>query len=106
MTHGEKGTTAILIESGEVEVLIDKDEQIIPIATIGKGNLIGEIGLVTNETRTASIMAKTPTSCIAFDRENFMDMMTRKPNLMLDMFKVFSKRLKASNNELTKLQKS
>ena len=91
MTHGEKGTTAILIESGEVEVLIDKDEQIIPIATIGKGNLIGEVGLVTNERRTASIMAKTPTSCIAFDRENFLEIMTRKPNLMLDMFKVFSK---------------
>ena len=106
MTHGEKGTTAILIESGEVEVLIDKDEQIIPIATIGKGNLIGEVGLVTNERRTASIMAKTPTSCIAFDRENFLEIMTRKPNLMLDMFKVFSKRLQASNKELAKLRKS
>ena len=106
MTHGEKGTTAILIESGEVEVLIDKDDQIIPIATIGKGNLIGEIGLVTNERRTASIMARTPTSCIAFDRESFLEMMTRKPNLMLDMFKVFSKRLQASNKELAKLRKS
>ena len=106
MTHGEKGTTAILIESGEVEVLIDKDDQIIPIARIGKGNLIGEIGLVTNERRTASIMARTPTSCIAFDRESFLEMMSRKPNLMLDMFKVFSKRLQASNNELAKLRKS
>ena len=105
MTHGEKGTTAILIESGEVEILIDKDEVVIPIATIGKGNLIGEIGLVTNERRTASIMARTPTACIAFDRENFLDMMTKKPNLMLDMFKIFSKRLQASNRELAQLKK-
>ena len=105
MTHGEKGTTAILIESGEVEILIDKDEIVIPIATIGKGNLIGEIGLVTNERRTASIMARTPTACIAFDRENFLNMMSKKPNLMLDMFKIFSKRLQASNRELAQLKK-
>ena len=105
MTRGEKGTTAILIESGEVEVLIDKDDHVIPIATIGKGHLIGEIGLVTNERRTASIMAKVPTSCIAFDRENFLAMMSQKPNLMLDMFKIFSKRLQASNKELAQLKK-
>lgn len=101
----EKGSTAYLIESGEVEVLIRQGENIIPVANIGEGNLIGEIAMVTSEVRTASIMAKQVTSCIAFDREDFLNVMYEHPNRVLDIFKIFSKRLNTSNKKVAELSK-
>jgi CRP-like cAMP-binding protein len=105
MTQGEKGATALLVESGALEVLLFKDENVIPVASIGVGNLVGEIGLVTNEKRTASMMARTQTSCIAFDREFFLGVMRQQPNKMVDMFKIFSKRIRSTNEDLAKLKK-
>ncbi|MDA8793125.1 cyclic nucleotide-binding domain-containing protein [Bacteriovoracaceae bacterium] len=103
VVQGEKGSTAYLIESGEVEVLITKDDDIFPVATIGSGHLVGEVAMVTSEVRTASIMAKTTTCCIAFDRDDFMNIMYDHPHRVLDIFKIFSKRLNESNSKIAAL---
>mgnify|MGYP001170278277 FL=1 len=105
MTQGEKGATALLVESGELEVLIFKDDNIIPVKSVQEGNLVGEIGLVTNEQRTASAMARKQTACVAFDREFFLGVMRKQPNKMVDMFKIFSKRIRSTNEELARLKK-
>jgi len=105
MTQGEKGATALLVESGELEVLIMKDDNVIPVKSIGEGHLVGEIGLVTNEQRTASTMARKQTACVAFDREFFLGVMRQKPNKIVDMFKIFSKRIRSTNEELARLKK-
>ena len=51
-----------------------------------EGHLVGEIGLVTNEKRTAKAMLRKQTACRAFDRE-FLGVMRQQPNKMVDMFK-------------------
>jgi CRP-like cAMP-binding protein len=103
VAQGEKGSTAYLIEDGEVEVLIKGKDQLIPISTIGRGQLIGEIAMVTNEPRTASVISKTVTSCIAFDRSEFMRLLYSQPHRSLDIFKIFSKRLSESNRRLAEV---
>lgn len=100
VVEGERGNTAYVIEEGEVEVVLNRDDQVIPISTITKGHLIGEVAMVTNEPRTASLLAKIPTACIAFDREDFMRLMYAQPHRSLDIFKIFSKRLSESNQRL------
>ncbi len=103
--QGERGTTAFLLESGEVEVLIQGGENLIPVSTIKAGQMIGEVAMVTNEPRTASLIAKTMLSCIAFDRADFVKMMYEQPHKSIDMFKIFSKRLTESNRRIAELQK-
>lgn len=105
VVQGEKGASAYLIEGGTVEVLIQTDDGILPVSEIGPGNLIGEIAMVTSEVRTASIMAKTVTTCIAFDRDDFMNIMYENPNKAMDIFKIFSKRLSASNKKIAELSR-
>jgi CRP-like cAMP-binding protein len=100
VVQGEKGSTAYLIEEGEVEVVIRNNENLIPVSTIGKGHMIGEVAMVTNEPRTASLIAKQTTSCISFDRTEFLRLMYNQPQRSLDVFKIFSKRLTESNRRL------
>ena len=104
VVEGEKGSTAYLIEEGEVEVLIQKNEGLIPISTIKQGHMIGEVAMVTNEVRTASLVAKTPTCCISFDRREFMKLMYQQPHRSMDIFKIFSKRLSESNRRLAEIK--
>jgi len=105
VVQGEKGSTAYLIEDGEVEVVVQTPHEILPISTIGPGNLIGEVAMVTNEPRTASLIAKTSTSCISFDRIDFMKLMYSEPHRSMDIFKIFSKRLQESNRKIAEIQR-
>lgn len=105
VVEGERGSTAYLIEEGEVEVIIRKGEDLVPISTIKEGHMIGEVAMVTNEPRTASLIAKTTTSCISFDRTEFMKLMYSQPHRSLDVFKIFSKRLSDSNRRLAEMNR-
>lgn len=100
VVEGEHGNTAYVIEEGEVEVVLSRNDQVIPISKITKGHLIGEVAMITDEPRTASLLAMSPTACIAFDREDFMRLMYAEPHRSLDVFKIFSKRLSESNQRL------
>lgn len=105
VVEGERGSTSYLIEEGEVEVLIRSGDGLMSVSTIQPGQMIGEVAMVTNEPRTASLVAKVPTTCLSFDRADFMKLMYDQPHRSLDMFKIFSKRLSESNRKLAELKK-
>lgn len=106
LLEGEKGTSAYLIESGEVEILTIKNDKVISLGFLREGSLIGEIAMATGETRTASIIATSITSCMAFDRSEFVKNMYENPSKSLDILKIFSKRLKTSNQRIAAIQPS
>lgn len=65
-TQGDNAYEFFVIESGEADVL--RDGEI--IATVGPGEVVGEIGLLVTGTRTASIVATSDMTLIAmFSRE-------------------------------------
>ncbi len=104
--EGEKGTSAFIVESGEVEVIKLTEDSYVSIVRLGTGSLLGEMGLVTNDERTASIIAVSPCSCVAFDRSNFLSVMYKHPTRMHDMFQIIARRLTDTTKALAKLQSS
>lgn len=104
--EGEKGTSAYLVETGEVEIVTIKNEQIVSLGILGEGSLIGEVAMATGARRTASIVAKTMTSCMAFDRSAFVKNMYENPSKSLDVLKIFSKRLNTANQRIASSQRS
>jgi CRP-like cAMP-binding protein/Zn-dependent protease len=67
VTQGEKGDVFYAIGSGQVEVLQDGERT----ATIGPGGYFGEIALLGNVPRTATVLARTPARLFRLDREGF-----------------------------------
>ena len=64
--QGDNAYEFFVIESGEAEVRRDGEV----IATVGPGEVVGEIGLLVTGTRTASIVATSDMTLIAmFSRE-------------------------------------
>jgi CRP/FNR family transcriptional regulator, cyclic AMP receptor protein len=64
-----------VITDGSVEVRQDRH----PIATLGPGDCFGEIGLLEDTQRTATIETLTPVSALVMDARGFSSMMSASP---------------------------
>ncbi len=63
--EGESGECAYIIETGVVEVSVQKDARKLVIATLGEGDLLGEMAIIDKLPRTATALALEDTRVIA-----------------------------------------
>jgi hypothetical protein len=75
ITQGQLGDRFYIIASGEVQVDVDGA----PVRTIGAGGSFGEIALLRQIPRTASVTAVTPVELLALDRHHFVETVTGQP---------------------------
>ena len=70
--EGDEGTHALIIQSGEVEIVVnaDQDEQAV-LATIGPGGILGEMALLDQSSRMATARATTGGSSIVVSNQVF-----------------------------------
>jgi MFS family permease len=68
MHEGERGDAYLLIEEGTVDVSVEGS----PLATCGPGEGVGEIALLRDMPRTATVVARTPVRAYAFGSTAFL----------------------------------
>jgi CRP-like cAMP-binding protein len=73
--QGDNAYEFFVIEAGEAEVR--KDGQF--IRTVGRGDVVGEIGLLVTGARTASVVATTPMTLVAIFSRDFKQIERRMP---------------------------
>ncbi len=73
MRQGEDGDCAYIIEKGRVEILIEKSNGTIQrVGTRGAGTIIGEMAVVDNEPRIATIKAMEDCALLEITKEDFV----------------------------------
>jgi len=78
MQEGEIGDTFYLIRSGSVALTVSGPSgETVFSATLGEGEFVGEVALLTGRPRTATILAKGPVELMELSRSNF-DLLTEK----------------------------
>ena len=88
---GMPGAGLFVIESGEVEVdLVSRQ------VTLGPGEFIGELALLTDSAHTGRATAKTPVVAIALGRDEFSELLNSEPSMALSMLTVLARRLVAA----------
>jgi CRP-like cAMP-binding protein len=86
MRQGEVGDRFYVIVSGRVEVLVAPPgaAQGAPgerVATLGEGQYVGEIALLLDVPRTATVRAREPVNALSLGRREFRDLLGRYLNL-------------------------
>jgi CRP-like cAMP-binding protein len=74
--QGEVGETFFVIESGRVEVLVSHDGEERVVVERGAGEYVGEIALLLDMPRTASVRTLEPTCLLALHKDDFDRLVT------------------------------
>jgi CRP-like cAMP-binding protein len=87
--EGEFGNEFIIILEGEAEVKVGDSV----VATRGPGDYFGEIALVANRPRTATVTAVTPMKVEVIGRREFQTMLHDNPGIATELLGVTADRL-------------
>lgn len=101
INQGDMGTNGYVIHQGQVEVFLSHEGKNTSLAILGPGEVIGEMGVLFNEHRSASVRALTDCDLIVLDREGIMQNLDMAAPSIRAMLKIFSERLRRTNKRVT-----
>jgi CRP-like cAMP-binding protein len=87
--EGAIGQEFFVIMEGEVEVTRDGK----PIATSGSGQFVGEIALVEDVRRTATVTTKTPLRFFVMTRQSFLHLLDENPAVERKILRALAQRV-------------
>lgn len=86
--RGQNGTTMFIIASGSVSVRLHQTE----LSRLTRGDVFGEMALLTGEPRLADVVALEPLTCLELDREAFRGVLDTAPVLVANVERAFRER--------------
>jgi len=79
--EGESGIGLFIIGSGQVEVTQQRGGRDERLRYMGAGEVFGEIGLLADHPRTATVRATGPTTCLVLTSLSFHDALDGSPEI-------------------------
>lgn len=96
--QGEDGNGAYFIIDGGVRVFrMTENGEIVNLAVLGNGEVIGEMSLIDDEPRSASIEAIKDTKVLVLTKEEFSSLLSNHSEIAIDMMCILTKRVRALN---------
>jgi len=89
VSAGEPGHGFYLIINGRVEVTRGDRT----IATLGPGDYFGELALIREMPRNATVVAKDPTTCLALARWDFKGIVVANPSIAIRLLETVASRI-------------
>jgi len=102
MRQGEEGDAAFVIIEGETEVQVETPNGPITVAELGPNAFIGEIAILTDVPRTATVLAKTEVQTLKIGKELFFRLVTEFPQMSVEIMRVLAARLEKTTADLTR----
>jgi HEAT repeat protein len=97
--RGEPGDEMYIIVSGEVRVLGDSDEGPVELALRQPGDGVGEMGVISQEPRMASLVAKGDVRILYIEQKRFESILRERPDISLAVMRVLISRLKETQTQ-------
>jgi CRP/FNR family transcriptional regulator, cyclic AMP receptor protein len=99
--QGDEGDAAYLILSGEATVIADTPTGEVPVATIGQNAVVGEIAILCEVPRTASVRAVSRLETLKIEKEHFLRLIREFPDMGVEIMRELGQRLSKTTAELS-----
>ena len=98
--QGDVGDSCYIVMSGRVQAIINhgEDNEII-LGELKKGDIIGDMALITGEKRSATIKALKLSRLIYISKKSFENVMYNNPKALMEVSKALINRLKFKDNK-------
>ena len=91
--QGAPAEKFFIIVSGEVEVIHDSNGSSQQVATLGPGRFFGEVAILRDVPRTATVRATEPTTLLTMDRDTFRALVAQSLGTTQDFDRIVRERL-------------
>jgi CRP-like cAMP-binding protein len=98
--QGDLGDAAYIIIEGRAQVLLNTPEGTIPVATVGKNDFVGEIAILCEVPRTATVQAVTALTTLRITKDLFFHMLLDFPAIGIEIMRVLAHRLESTTERL------
>ena len=98
VTQGTPGQAFYMVLSGRVEIIRDNSS----LGAFGPGDFFGEMSLLDQAPRSATIRAIEETTCIMLSSWDFKNLLEAHPSIAIKLLEVLSRRLRVADERLTR----
>jgi CRP-like cAMP-binding protein len=98
--QGDAPDAAYVILEGAADVVLDTSGGPVKLAELGANALVGEMGILCDSSRTASVVASAATTALRIDKRIFLELLTQFPQMSLAVMRELAKRLERTNAQL------
>ena len=103
--EGDAADSAYVVMQGEVEIVAETEAGQVVEAVLGRNELFGELGVLTNSPRSATIRARDGLVALRITDDMFHKLIAENPEVALDVMRQLSDKLVRSHEQFVGLQK-
>ena len=94
---GKPATTMYVVRSGTLTIRVEG----VTLETVTTGGLVGEMALVDDGPRSATLVAETDSELVPVDQKRFLFLVQQTPFFAVEVMRTMAARLRAMNQRTT-----
>lgn len=98
--EGDMGDSAYIIVEGEADILVDSPAGPITVASMARNDFFGEIAILCDVPRAATVQAKSKLVTLRISKELFFRLVTEFPEMAVAIMRELASRLDKANVKL------
>ena len=98
--QGDHSDTAYIIVDGSADVVVDTPGGEISVALLAKNDIVGEIGILCDVPRTATVRAIDSVTTLAISKDLFFQMVHEYPDMAIEIMRELAQRLEKTTTQL------
>ena len=98
--QGDMGDAAYIVIDGEADVMLDTPSGAIRVAGVARNDIVGEIAILCDVPRTATVVARSELVTLRITKELFFRLVTEFPQMAVEIMRELARRLEKTTAQL------
>ncbi len=101
VVQGDMGDSAYVLVDGTADVIVNTPDGPLTVAKVSRNAIIGEIAIICDVPRTATVRATSELTALRISKELFFQLITEFPQMAVEMMRELARRLERTTAQLT-----